>query len=153
MGALDWNGFINGFPGDALRLGDYPGSITKIVAVPNATASMQAGNARFERWCASHDGKSGPISQLAGVNSAVGSLNAGLGAKINAERASGLAWTATSALACVREVKPQVLIAAMVTETGRPSEARQIDGKAFDKLTRAFLRVSRHSCNRQQKRA
>ena len=54
MSPLDWNGFIAALPGETLQLDDYPSAKTKVVAVPDVGASIEAGNARFERWCSSH---------------------------------------------------------------------------------------------------
>lgn len=139
MAPLDWNGFIAALPGETLQLDEYPSAKTKVVAVLDVRASIEAGNARFERWCSSHGGKSALTQLLTGSSPAVGSFHSGLSAKINAERARGLDWTPTVALACVDRAGSQELIAAMVSEPGRPSEARQIQGKKFDKLTRAFF--------------
>ena len=56
MAPLDWNGFIAALPGETLQLDEYPSAKTKIVGVLDVRASIEAGNARFERWCTSHGG-------------------------------------------------------------------------------------------------
>jgi hypothetical protein len=139
MALLDWNGFIATFPGDTLQLGEYPGARMKVVASPEAASSIAAGNARFERWCSAHDGKSASTQQLTGSSPAVRGLHDGLSAKVNAERARGMSWTPTVALACVDRDNSREFIAAMLSEPGRPSEVKQVQGKSLDKLTRAFF--------------
>lgn len=139
MAPLDWSGFIASFPGEALQLDDYPGAKAKVIAVPDLKASMDGGTAKFDRWCSSHGGRSAPTQSLTGSNAAAYSLHGGLGAKVGAEQVRGLGWTTSVSLACVDRANSQDLIGAMISEPGRPNEARQIDGKKFDKLTRAFF--------------
>lgn len=137
--SLDWAGFIAAFPGASHLQYEYVNGPTKVVGYADVPASISAGNARFERWCAVHGGRSDLAPRLASSSAAVSSFNNALGVKMNAERARGLPWKATVAVACVDRPTGRELVAAMVSEPGSLGEAREVQGKQIDKLTRAFF--------------
>ena len=137
--SLDWAGFIAAFPGASHLQYEYVNGPTKVVGYADVSASISAGNARFERWCAVHGGRSDLAQRLASSSAAVSSFNNALGVKMNAERARGLPWKATVAVACVDRPTGRELVAAMVSEPGSPGVAREVQGKQIDKLTRAFF--------------
>ena len=137
--SLDWAGFVAAFPGEAHLQYEYVNGPTKVVGYADVPASIAAGNARFERWCAGHGGRSDLAQRLTSSSPAVNSFNAALGVKLNAERARGLPWKATVAVACVDRPTGQEFIAAMVSEPGSSGEAREVQGKHIDKLTRVFF--------------
>ena len=134
---LDWDGFIASFAGDARRQPQYATAAVKVVGNPDASASIAGGNARFERWCAAHGGKSDATQTLARSSPTVSVFHHALGLKSNAERARGMDWKPINAVACV-DIQSAELIAAMVSEQGK-NEARMSQGKVVDRVTRAFF--------------
>ena len=137
--SLDWAGFVAAFPGEPYLQYEYVNGPTKVVGYADLPASIAAGNARFERWCAGHGGRSNLAQRLTSSSPAVNSFNTALGLKSNAERARCLPWKATVAIACVDRATGQEFIAAMVSEPGNSGEAREVQGKRIDKLTRVFF--------------
>ncbi len=134
---LDWDGFIASFAGEARKQPQYATAAVKVVGNPDASASIAGGNARFERWCAAHGGKSDATQTLARSNPTVSIFHDALGLKSNAEQARGIDWKPINAVACV-DVHSAELIAAMVSEQGK-NEARTSEGKVVDRVTRVFF--------------
>lgn len=133
-----WHEFVGTFAGDSFESNEYPGGTTKVALAADVLRSIDAGNDRFARWCTAHAGTSGQAQQLARSNAALGSFQAGLAAKSNAEQAAGLAFVAVSAVACVGNGS-EGLIALMVSTQGRRGETEVKDGKVLNVLTRAFF--------------
>jgi hypothetical protein len=77
--SLDWAGFIAAFPGASHLQYEYVNGPTKVVGYADVPASISAGNARFERWCAVHGGRSDLAQRLASSSAAVSSFNNALG--------------------------------------------------------------------------
>lgn len=136
---LDWNDFMATFPGQPEAQAAYPGGATKVAGYADAAASIASGNERFARWCAAHGGKSDVSQVLARSNAMTSAFHNGLSLKLNAERAQGVAWTPTAAVACASASGGDELIAVMVSEPGLATEALTIQGKRIEKLTRVFF--------------
>lgn len=133
-----WQDFVAAFAGEPFESLQYPAGTTKVALAADVPSSIEAGNARFSRWCAAHSGTSGPVQQLARSSAALANFQEGLAAKSNAEQASGLAFLSVSALACV-DKGSDGLIALMVSAPGRRGDTEVKDGKVLNVLTRAFF--------------
>ena len=133
-----WSEFVGSFAGAPFESNEYPSGITKVAVSADVPGSMEAGNARFARWCAARAGTSGQIQQLARSNTTLSSFQAGLAAKSNAEQAGGLPFVIVTAVGCLGQAD-QGLIALMVSAPGRKGEAEIKDGKVLSKLTRGFF--------------
>ena len=123
--AVDWNGFVGSFAGDALSTGPYAPGISKVVTNRDVATSLNAGNQRFESWCAAHGGRSYPAQQV-GSNPEVYNLQAALSAKANADRAQGLGWKPTTVLVCVSTPDGKTLVAAVTTRANFDSSPHPI---------------------------
>jgi hypothetical protein len=132
-----WHEFVGTFAGDSFESNEYPGGTTKVALAADVLRSIDAGNDRFARWCTAHAGTSGQAQQLARSNAALGSFQAGLAAKSNAEQAGGLAFVAVSSVACVG--KGRRTDRADGELAGRRGETEVKDGKVLNVLTRAFF--------------
>lgn len=137
--SVDWSGFIASFPGQTSSPDGYASGAVKVAGSANVAASIAAGNERFDAWCSAHGGKSGLTQVLTGTSAAVSKFHTALSAKVNTERSQGLEWVQTSAAACIEPQGSRDVIALMLSEPGRRSEAQQIQGKVVDKLTRTFF--------------
>lgn len=136
---LDWSGFVASFAGEARIDRQYGTATAKEVTNADVGASLTGGNAKFERWCASHHGKAF-LTQAPDHHNAVASrFHQALAAKSNAEQAQGLGWRPSVAMACLGGRDGQDLVAVMLSEPGRKQEAQMVQGKSVGKLTRAFF--------------
>jgi len=54
---LNWAGFVASFAGEARIDRQYGNATAKEVTNADVAASLAGGDAKFERWCASHRGK------------------------------------------------------------------------------------------------
>lgn len=135
---ITWVDFVASFAGVPFESNEYPAGTTKVAVSADVGASIEAGNARFARWCAARAGTSGQVQQLARSNATLGNFQMSLAAKSNAEQAAGISFVIVSAVACFQPGNPG-LFTVMVSAPGRKGETETKDGKVLIKLTRAFF--------------
>jgi len=136
---LEWDAFIGTFAGVPHRDSGYMSGTAKVAGFAEVASAIAAGNSRFVQWCEAHGGKGDPVQVLARASPAVSAFQEALAQKINAERVQGLEWVPTVAVVCVDAQRGQEVVAALVSDPGRKSEARESQGKVIDKLTRVFF--------------
>jgi len=120
MAELDWNGFVASFAGEPQKQAEYVTGTVKVAGSAEVTASIAAGNARFERWCSAHGGRGDLTQVLARSSSTANAFHNGLVLKSNAEQARGLGWRPIDAVACV-DGRSGELFAARAARTKRCS--------------------------------
>jgi hypothetical protein len=135
----DWSGFVSSFAGEARIDSQYGNATAKDVTNADVAASVAGGNARFERWCASRQGKALLTQSPDHHNAVVSRFHQALAAKSNAEQAQGLGWRPVVAIACLAGPDGQELVAVMLSEPGRKRDALVVQGKSVERLTRAFF--------------
>lgn len=136
---LDWEAFIGTFPGPPHRDNGYGSGTAKAAGFEGVAVAIAAGNSRFGQWCAAHGGESKSIQAMARTSAAASRFQDALAQKINADRAQGIEWVPTTVVACAEAQPGQSLLAVLVSEPGRRSEARESRGRVVDKLTRIFF--------------